>query len=155
MHNDDPYRLSADLQPDPPHGPFRIVRPRNRGFRFWMSINEDIALLLSLVAAYAFIMLYLIALIAFGRETIVSRMFVGLVIVSALLSWFLFRASVPRRRLVRTKSGWHFRWQDGRLWRLYRPVRTERIERFVAAGLWGFIVIVVLLVLVFAAPHSK
>jgi len=155
MRNDDPYRLSADIQPDPPRGPFRAVRPRSRGFRFWASVNEDIAFLLCLVAAYAFLMMYFIAWIAFGRETLASRILVGLVVISGCLSYVLLRNWGPGRRLVRTKDGWHLRWRTGRLWRIYRPVKTERAEKFVAAGLWIFVAIVVVWLLVFTARHSK
>ena len=147
MQDEDPYRFPSETELETRENPFRAVRQRTHGFRSWMAVNHDLAVVFCLIAAYASMIVYLIALMAFGRETLASRALAVLVVAFAVLAWTLVRLSLRRGRFKRTKSGWHWRVRPASVWALYRPVKTERVEQWIAAVLWLFIVVAVVLLL--------
>jgi hypothetical protein len=155
MQAEDPYRLIPEAEAVRSANPFRAVRPRLHGFRFWMSVNHELAVVFCFIAAYASLILYLVALIAFGRESLLSRSLILILIASVCFAWLLIRMSQRRRRLTRTEHGWQWIWGTPRIWVVYRPVKTERVEKIVAAVLWSFISMAVLVVLLLAAHNPR
>jgi hypothetical protein len=155
MQDEDPYRCPSEIDPETRGNPFRAVRPREHGLRAWMAVNHDLAVVLCLIAAYASMMLYFVALVAFGRETLASRTLVVLVVVFGILAWILIRSSLQRPRLKRTRGGWRWRLRPSPVWTLYRPVKTERIEKWIAAVLWSFIAVVAVALLLWYRRHSQ
>lgn len=110
--------------------------PRRRGsVRAWLLENYRLIYFLNLVAAYTFLVLFLISLLLFGKPTFVSKAFLTIFIGSAIIAalpWVEFgRGNAARTRRVLS---------------VRRSPRTARIEIVVAAVLWGAIALVVAVV---------
>ena len=155
MHEEDTHPSPSEVDSETRGNPFRTVRTRAHGFRSWMAVNHDLAFVLCLIAAYASMMLYFVALVAFGRETLASRALVLLVVAFGALAWMLVQSSRQRTRLKRTRGGWRWRLRPSPVWTLYRPVKTERVEKLIALALWSLIAVVTIVLLLWYGHHPK
>jgi hypothetical protein len=113
----------------PARRPFRLVRPRQRGFRHWLLENYYLLYTLVLIAAYASLMLYFVALVVFGGASLVSKTLIGIFgtfVVIALAPWIKRGGGDPELGLRNILT-------------MYRRRTTERFELIVAVTLWSLI----------------
>ena len=104
-----------------------------------MAETDQLVIFVGLIVSYVALLLYLISLVAFSATPIVANVFLGLLCGSLFLAAASFEIKHPRGTF------WHRR---GRrrptLWMIYRPRKTERIEKIVAAVLWALILLLIL-----------